>query len=329
VKSVPYLFFAVAAALLVPASVSAQSSLTDGLVAWYPLEGNTADVSGHNFHGTASGSCWYIADRFDAANHALFITNDPWSSDADTGRIDIPEETLNGLTCGTIAVWIKPADITFTDIIAKQYDGVDSLAVFSIGTYASSSGGPAFGEPGVLYFHPQNSIPFAMSSATVTNGIWQHVAVVFDTNACVFYINGIRCGTNPGDYSVPAASFVTATSIGCWRGDGWYGSYGSQLSTCGFDDVRIYDRTLSDEEINLLYQDQSVITPGNPRLDIGKAVYVKFSGLNIGYTYQLQVSTDLVHWTNHGQPFGALSGTVTNQEFFSVDNWDQLYFRLQ
>jgi hypothetical protein len=53
------------------------------------------------------------------------------------------------------------------------------------------------------------------------------------------------------------------------------------------------------------------------------------SDLLIGANYQLQVSSDLNHWTNQGSPFTATAPTMVYPQYWDVDNWRQLFFRVQ
>ncbi len=54
-------------------SASAQSWLTNGLVAYYPLNGNANDSSGNGLNLTNSGTT-FITDRFNRSNSAVDIT---------------------------------------------------------------------------------------------------------------------------------------------------------------------------------------------------------------------------------------------------------------
>jgi hypothetical protein len=65
------------------------------------------------------------------------------------------------------------------------------------------------------------------------------------------------------------------------------------------------------------------------RVDLIKAVKPAFSNLHIGTNYQLQVSADLSSWTNHGAPFTATNTRFVYPQYWDVDNWDQLFFRVQ
>ena len=66
-----------------------------------------------------------------------------------------------------------------------------------------------------------------------------------------------------------------------------------------------------------------------PILNLRKAVYVDSSNLKIGANYQLQVSTGLNTWTNSGTAFTATNSTWRSTNYWDVDGWSQLFFRLQ
>jgi hypothetical protein len=49
----------------------------------------------------------------------------------------------------------------------------------------------------------------------------------------------------------------------------------------------------------------------------------------LGTNYHLQVSSDLSNWTNQGAPFTATNTSLVYPQYWDVDNWNSLYFRLQ
>lgn len=69
-------------------------------------------------------------------------------------------------------------------------------------------------------------------------------------------------------------------------------------------------------------------TPG-PTVNLIKAVKPSFSFLSVGSDYQLQVSSDLNTWTNQGSAFTATNSSMVYPQYWDVDNWSQLFFRLQ
>ena len=66
-----------------------------------------------------------------------------------------------------------------------------------------------------------------------------------------------------------------------------------------------------------------------PTVNLIKAVKPSFSRLSIGTNYQLQVSANLNNWTNQGSAFTATNTSMVYPQYWDVDNWNSLFFRLQ
>ncbi len=66
-----------------------------------------------------------------------------------------------------------------------------------------------------------------------------------------------------------------------------------------------------------------------PTVALVKAVKPSFAYLALGTNYQLQVSADLNTWTNQGSAFTATNTSMVYPQYWDVDNWNQLFFRLQ
>jgi hypothetical protein len=69
--------------------------------------------------------------------------------------------------------------------------------------------------------------------------------------------------------------------------------------------------------------------PGGPVITLLKAVKPALSGLSVGTNYQLQVSSDPWNWTNCGSPFTATNTSMVYPQYWDVDNWRRLFFRVQ
>ena len=89
------------------------------------------------------------------------------------------------------------------------------------------------------------------------------------------------------------------------------------------DEIRIYNRPLLGDEVAGLHQYES-----EPQIILVKAVKPSFAKLIVGRNYILQVSTDLVVWTNQGKAFTATNSTMDYPQYWDVENWGNLYFRL-
>lgn len=72
-----------------------------------------------------------------------------------------------------------------------------------------------------------------------------------------------------------------------------------------------------------------IYSPLGLQIGLIKALRPSFSDLFLGATYQLQLSSDLNSWTNEGSPFTAIAPTMAYPQYWDVENWSQLFFRLQ
>lgn len=108
-----------------------------------------------------------------------------------------------------------------------------------------------------------------------------------------------------------------------------------RLAVSGYDDfdgrmdeVRIFNRALSATEVQQLYSYEYAVQ-FEPTISLLK-VQPSFSNLIPGTNYQLQVSTNLSGiFTNYGSAFIATNFNMTYPQYFNVDDWNQLFFRLQ
>ena len=73
----------------------------------------------------------------------------------------------------------------------------------------------------------------------------------------------------------------------------------------------------------------SLSLTSSPILTLLKAVKPSFSNLTLSTNYQLQISSDMKTWTNQGSPFTATNTSMVYPQYWDVDNWNKLFFRLQ
>jgi hypothetical protein len=66
-----------------------------------------------------------------------------------------------------------------------------------------------------------------------------------------------------------------------------------------------------------------------PTASLIRAVKPSFSGLSVGARYQLELSPDLKLWTKEGAPFVATHEAMTYPQYWDVETWGSMHFRLQ
>ena len=228
-------------------SVNAQN-LNDGLVAHYPFNGNPDNVAGEGNAGTLIGGPQLVIDRFGKQSSA-------YEFDGNDDYIDGGNPVENNPSVITQSAWIKT---TATQnhpngdlpLLTKRHtnDGSDWPTVVlnartgNVIVYPDDRGGVG-GQGGGGIRWPDLVID-------VRDGNWHHVVGIKDGTTCITYVDGIK---------------VSELSYGGWSPNGSSSNLhiGHQGEWNSFfkgsiDDIRIYSRALSGDEVSELYDMGSV-----------------------------------------------------------------------
>jgi len=210
-------------------NVLANFSLDDSLVGYYQFNFNADDSSGYGNDGNVIGAI-LTEDRFDNAQSAYMFSGED-------GGIVIPNSfslsVANFQDGYTIGAWIKPFETTtYYYVIVSKGNNVFSIRLNRANLEAC---------------HHHSSGTSCRVIGEVSTNKWSHVAVTWNgsTGEWVGYLNGESEG-NTTNFPDLVASSDGDVSIGrdSWH-DRWYFN-GS------IDDVRIYNRALSQIEIQKL-----------------------------------------------------------------------------
>jgi hypothetical protein len=219
-----------------------------GLVAHYKLDGNANDSSGNNYHGTEKGGASYVPGKFDQAVNL----------DGFDDYIAIKDLNYAGsdLTQVTVSAWIR------TSSTADQH-----IASFDRNEYWRLQIAGEAGGPGLLGWSVMTSsgqVDYG-SARRVDDGQWHHVAGVFDNGILTMYIDA---GPEASVFGGP--TFGTGTIRFGFLGIGSEATEtGGRPNATGYfdgdlDEVRIYDRALTQAEIAYLADE----TPNDGQLYI-------------------------------------------------------------
>ncbi|MCX7385045.1 MAG: SUMF1/EgtB/PvdO family nonheme iron enzyme [Planctomycetales bacterium] len=219
---------------------SLPASLSQGLVAYYPFSGNARDESGNEHHGVptnVSGD----SDRFGQTGKALKFSGDTQV------KVVLPDGTLSPASDNTISLWVRCDQFAsahnylfHTNAPAGQFVEAAGIGKDKWHSTYGASGGAS------VYANYEPGITFAK---------WYNVALVWGDRRCVMYVNG-----EPGPASdllsenTPASSPSNTLLIGALTKDHKFSG--------AMDDLRIYRRALSAEELKALYHYESR-QPGN------------------------------------------------------------------
>jgi hypothetical protein len=230
----------------------AQANTRDGLVGWWKFDEGSGTVAN---------------DSSRQGNTAAFINTPIWTN-GPRGPFSLKfNGTNNALNAGsatsidnlgplTYALWINP-----TSLGTGTFGGGEMLDKRYRAFHLSDTRSPTI--PIVitmfLSLSVSNAQPYCNNIGITTNQ-WNHVAVTWDGAIPFtgkFYVNGVACTT------------AGSTGSGTVSDDSSEDEYiGQRFDASGFfpgsmDDVRIYNRVLTDQEIQDLYNVGTIIRNAN------------------------------------------------------------------
>ncbi len=219
------------------------ADLKDGLVAYYPFNGNAEDESGNGNDGTVNGAT-LIEDRLGNKGSAYsFDGNDDYIWIGDKGK---PERI-------TISAWFKTTSENGLVIRYRLYGYGITLRGNSIHTYISVDN--------------RNVYTLNTSKGNYQDGIWHHVVLSFDGEQANLYVDRLLITTDKQHDSNSIYYQTGGLSIGR------DGDYSSNYFQGDIDDLRIYNRALSESEIQQLYKIEEEEQEKPPKEISSKAIY--------------------------------------------------------
>ena len=207
---------------------------TDGLVAWYPFDGNGLDESA-NLLDINSDSNSPAVNRFGQGNAALRFENAPMISSH-------PQLNLTAKDTFTVSLWLQIDDFS------------QSFAVIgnNSGSGEENKGQLMYGwGPGSENFAWHVNSPGASGFGNFSNQVelepdaWFHLVYIKSGNDFQFYKDGMLFGFGQYEYAQPYSDEPT------WIGGG---NDCCNLGLIGeLDDLGIWDRELTEEEVTQLF----------------------------------------------------------------------------
>jgi hypothetical protein len=215
-----------------PSSHPASSSIAIGLVAYYPFDGSANDESGHGFNGTVNGAT-LTTDRFGKADKAYYFNG--------SSGISSTVDTTLSLTEFTMAAWFE-SDTAINARIVTVTRPTQCNCYY-----------------GILYNNNNNLETMLLTDSTSTigyklshsrsapgSGSWHHGAITYSNGVLKIYVDGAfdDSATSMAPLETQFRSSA-ALQIGfCPAGGRFIGK---------LDNIRIYNRVLSDAEIAAVY----------------------------------------------------------------------------
>jgi hypothetical protein len=222
-------------------NATAQSFITNGLVAYYPFNGNANDASGNSNNATTVQAT-LTTDRYGNPNQAYSFNG----TNSYIGFSTLPTTQVDNWT---VTAWVKPASLNQLGIaVSLGYDDGVTGNGYSLGISAGSNGDETgnqlFGVFGGVYYGWINS-GFTFTS---TNQ-WYQVVMLRNSGVTTFYVNGVL---TPNSTTISPQA-PTTFKIGSENGIRFFNG--------AIDDVRIYNRALSSNEVAQLYAIEEYCSP--------------------------------------------------------------------
>ena len=221
-------------------------SLRDGLVAEYLFRGNADDTSGHGRHGVVRGAT-LTADRFGTPESAYQFDG----IDDEVVVSPPPPAAGNALS---VSVWACFArrDLDrggWSNCIIAQDDGNDedqSRRVFQLSAHGRH-----------LVWHRMICARDPECKLRIRFGEWYHVVATVAEGRHTLYVDGIRHDAVEDPLRSHAEQPLHIGRKGSV--EPWFFFRGA------IDDIRIYERALSEAEIRALFQEGGFTKAGRPR----------------------------------------------------------------
>jgi hypothetical protein len=294
---------------------------SDGLVGWWPFNGNANDESGNGNNGTVNGAT-LNEDRFGNSEKAYdFIqTND---------FLTLPGVVTNSISNAmSVSLWAKHQTLDATGYIfdkAALPGNYDRATLLHWGTD--------------LRVYNENSFYSSYSNVLDTN--WHHYLIILNGNEVILFIDGVSSGIGIlGNNFLNTPGIITLGKANNTNLDNYNGN---------IDDIAIYNRALSQEEITALYTGEPVNPPTtcNPlpaNLQNGLVGYWPFCGNandesgngNDGAVNGATLTEDRFGVANAAYDFDGVdqyinigdAGLNSNPDTFTISTWtfvDSLY----
>lgn len=310
------ILFAIAVSCLIPL-LSGQTVPsyvpTNGLIGWWPFNGNANDESGNFNHGMVNGAI-LTNDRLGNPNMAYRF--DGVDDYIDCGNVS----AMNGLTEITISAWVKVSGISnYARIISKENrnDQTQGINLKLAGPTDHGSQLGAFGSN----IRTGAVTPSVYSDVVPVLDFWYHVVLVYDgtqqanSDKAIMYLDG---ALNPTVYTSTLPSILSNSNASLW-----FGNISPNPTVFPFngtiDDIGIWNRVLTVEEIEILYSGCLDSIQSHPQTatfntNPGIAWFTcKASDSLATYQWQQNSGTGWINLSNAGPYFGTDTDSLVIQ----------------
>ncbi len=209
---------------------------TDGLVAYYPLDGNVVDSTAAPVDGQIVGNVTPAPNRFDQEGRAMFFDGDSYVEIETTEKFQIQEAI-------TISLWINPSSVTTDDNwigLFNKWQDLPSPNTGGLGYYIGLN-------PDGIRLRWNTGVVQGDGSRIFPNE-WTHIAVTYDVDSLRIYRDGQQ------EFARVAQGQIQRTNTVPVRMGAQSEEFNSTTRYHGYmDEILVYDRALNADEISQIY----------------------------------------------------------------------------
>ena len=280
------------------------NSLSKGLVAYYPFDGNADDDSGNRNDWVLSSSYFGLSDRNGVADRSFDCFSEG----------EVPLWHPGGTNSASLSIWFRPT--AFKDSVGMWPE--------HNGPYTRPVG--VFCGMGVI-LKPNGVMVLGTASSThvfqlaVLEG-WQMITINYagSLGSCEVFQNGVP-QKKLGTMFLPDATTSPSVILRM-------GGFNRDLGDNALDDVRVYNRTLSSTEVSKLYQTEAgnLDSDGDGLTDAWERGYGRYQIVEGNFTWQ--------HAKADAEAKGGHLATITSQAEWDIiwttcgANWAGKYYWL-
>ena len=222
---------------------------TDGLIAYYPFNGNANDESGNGHHGTVNGAT-LSSDRDGNIDKAYEFSHDGASFGNNHQSIYIPFHSDFQSENFTVSIWFKAdsygwdgnSNIGSTLFSKRENSSQPNQATYRIQLSSNFTRSEIGGPDG------DDEIPCTADSDELNLGAWYHIASTYDGTTLKQYINGVKVSEINCDLSHNAISTSGIMLGQTWQYNGYWYHLDGKL-----DEFMVYNRLMTEQEMENYY----------------------------------------------------------------------------
>ncbi len=207
--------------------------LADGLVGYWKMDGDGLDSSGNNNHGTLVNGSTYVTGK---NSQALSV-------DGTDDYVTVPHNSAYNVTDFTVSLWTYyngagTGGKQYWTLLNKQNTGNGNDDPFHMLVYSANNA------PGIRVGNGSTAINLSSASTPLNDNRWHFVTASRQGTTIKLFVDGIQKDTQQLSGSTTNSAVM---AFGVWPN---YVNYYNGL----LDEIRIYNRALTDDEITQLYQ---------------------------------------------------------------------------